>query len=709
MITQTLQTLKPSATKTSLVPQPKGWRANLDDDDRAVLALRNFIFDICNQNGGGHGGSAIGMAAIGVALYKYTMRYNPSNPHWFDRDRFVLSNGHTAMFLYALNHLVGYDAWTMDQIKGYGSAKTNGFTTMCHAHPEIEEPAVEVTTGPLGQGIANAVGLAVASKNLAARFNRPEFDVVSSRVYCMTGDGCLMEGVALEAISLAGSLELDNLVLIYDNNQVTCDGPLDWINEEDVNAKMRACGWHVLDVADGSYDVQRLVLALHSAESSKGKPVFINVRTVIGLGTFNAGTYKAHHGAFDAESVGLSKRLAGQDPSTTHQIPPASLEYFRERKQRGQKLQAEWDVLLQRYQSAHPDLAKEFHERKAGNNGDEWRDMLKTLDSRNYQGEATREVNGSIIEKMWKAHPGLFGGGADLVNSNKVPYAASDVFHPSVGYTGRYLRYGIREHAMAAISNGIAAYNPGTFLPMTATFFMFYLYAAPGVRMGALCHLPVIHFATHDSFAEGQNGQTHQPVELDSLYRAMPNLTYMRPCDAEEVIGAWLLAVSKTTGPSLLSLGRDPVGPVPNTDRYKVIKGAYVVKEADNAQLTLASCGTNLHYAVAAAERLSASGIPTRVVSAPSFEHFDVQDKDYRDSVFPLDGTPIVSVEEYVATTWARYVTASIGMTGFGYSASNASNYDRFRLDAKGIEARARAYLQDLAGGDARKAGWRAI
>ncbi|KAK3942517.1 putative dihydroxyacetone synthase [Diplogelasinospora grovesii] len=707
---ETLQTLVPlTPAEDPLAGKVKGWRENLDDDDRAVLALRNFIFDMCNQNGGGHGGSAIGMAAIGVALYKYTMRYNPSNPEWFDRDRFVLSNGHTAMFLYALNHLVGYDAWTMDEIKGYGSAKTDGYTTLCHAHPEIEDPAVEVTTGPLGQGIANAVGLAISSKNLAARYNRPGFDVVRSRVYCTTGDGCLMEGVALEAISLAGSLQLDNLVLIYDNNQVTCDGPLDWINVEDVDAKMRACGWHVLEVADGSYDVQALVAAFEFARTLTGKPVFINVRTVIGLGTSSAGTYKAHHGVFDAESVALSKRLAGQDPAATHQIPPSSLEYFRERKQHGQKLQGEWDDLVKRYESAHPDLAKEFRKRQAGDNGDEWRKVLETMDSESFSGKATREVNGTIIESMWKAHPALIGGGADLVNSNKVPYEASEVFHPSVGYSGRYLRHGIREHAMASVSNGIAAYSPGTFLPFTATFFMFYLYAAPGVRMGALSHLPVIHFATHDSFAEGQNGPTHQPVELDSLYRAMPNLTYIRPCDAEEAIGAWLLALSKTTGPSLLSLGRDPVGPVPNTDRYKVAKGAYVVKEVTGAKLTLASCGTNLHYAVAAAESLSASGIPTRVVSAPSFEHFDAQDAAYRESVFPLDGTPIVSVEEFVATTWARYVTASVGMTTYGYSASNASNYDRFRLDAKGIEARVKEYLEGLAGGDARRAGWRAI
>ena len=380
------------------------------------------------------------------------------------------------MFLYALNHLVGYDAWTMDQIKGYGSAKTNGYTTLCHAHPEIEEPAVEVTTGPLGQGIANAVGLAIASKNLAARFNQPGFDVVRARVYCMTGDGCLMEGVALEAISLAGSLKLDNLVLIYDNNQVTCDGPLDWINGEDVNAKMRACGWHVLEVADGSFDVQALVSALHYAATLSGRPVFINVRTIIGLGTSSAGTHLAHHGVFDAESVALSKRLAGLNPSVTHQIPPASLEYFRERKQHGQKIQGEWDDLLQRYQLAYPDLAREFHRRRTGDNGDEWRKILEMMSSDTFHGKATREVNGSIIESMWKAHPALFGGGADLVNSNKVPYEVSEVFHPSVGYTGRYLRYGIREHAMASISNGIAAYNPGTFLPITATFFMFFLY-----------------------------------------------------------------------------------------------------------------------------------------------------------------------------------------------------------------------------------------
>ncbi|KAI1152096.1 Transketolase, thiamine diphosphate binding domain-containing protein [Nemania diffusa] len=687
----------------------KGWRDKLDQDDLAVLALRNFIFDICNQNGGGHGGSAVGMAALGVALYKYVMRFNPSNPEWFDRDRFVLSNGHAAMFLYAMNHLTGFDDWTMEEIRGYGSAKTDGYETLCHAHPERELPGIEVTTGPLGQGIANAVGLAIASKNLAARYNRPGFDLVQSRVYCMTGDGCLMEGVALEAVSLAGSLGLDNLVLIYDNNQVTCDGPLDWINTEDVNAKMRATGWHVLEIDDACYDVGAIVSTLSYAKTLKGKPIFINARTIIGIGTSVAGTYVAHHGAFDEKSIARSKQLAGQDPSVTHVIPPDSLHYFRKCKTQGEQLQSDWDKLAHQYETAHPELAADFAKTIKGDYGTKWLDILTNIDSAQFHGKATREANGTLIEKIWPAYPALCGGGADLVNSNKVSYTDSDVFHPTVSYAGRYIRYGIREHAMAAISNGLAAYNPGTFIPITATFLMFYLYAAPGVRMGALSHLPVIHFATHDSFAEGQNGPTHQPVEVDSLYRAMPNLTYIRPCDGEEVIGAWMLALGKKTGPTLLSLGRDAVTPMRATDRYKVAKGAYVIQDVPGAKLTLASCGTNLHYAAAAADALTADGTPTRVVSCPSFEHFDRQAVAYQESVFPRDGTPIVSVEEYIATTWARYVTASIGMTGYGFSASNASNYDRFGLDDKGILRRVRQYLEDLEGKDARRAGWRSI
>jgi dihydroxyacetone synthase len=382
------------------------------------------------------------------------------------------------MFLYALNHLVGFDDWTMEELKGYGSAKVDGYTTLCHGHPEVEVPAVEVTTGPLGQGVANAVGLAIASKNLAAQYNRPDFGVVQSRIYCMTGDGCLMEGVALEAVALAGHLQLDNLVLIYDNNQVTCDGPLDWINTEDVNGKMRACGWYVLDIVDGSYDVQAIVSALEYSRSVKDKPVFINIRTVIGIGTPTAGTAKAHHGAFDANTVAESKRLAGQDPAKTHNVSQRALEYFRERKATGSQLNAGWNDLVERYQKAHPELCKEFQRRQKGDLGEGIQQVFESIDTSDMSSLATRESNGVIMEKLWAACSALCGGGADLANSNKIYQALSDVFLPG-NYAGRYIRYGIREHAMASVSNGIAAYGPGTLIPVTATFLMFYLYVSP--------------------------------------------------------------------------------------------------------------------------------------------------------------------------------------------------------------------------------------
>lgn len=383
------------------------------------------------------------------------------------------------MFLYALQYLVGYPSWTLDELKGYASPKDNGYETICHGHPERQIPGVEVTTGPLGQGIANAVGLAIASKNLAAKFNKPSLRVVQSRIYCMTGDGCLMEGIALEAISLAGSLGLDNLVLIYDNNAVTCDGPLDWINTEDVNGKFRASGWYVLDVLDGNYDVSGITTAFEEAKSLHGKPTMINIRTVIGLGTKAAGTFKAHHGAIDAESIGQAKSLAGQDPSTTHMLPVSVLAYFRERVEHGKELEAQWNKLVAEHERLFPELAAELNQRSLGEGSREkGLNLLRSLDSVQPAKMATRESNGEILSQLWRAGGSLFGGGADLVNSCKFSYTVDNVFHPSCGFSGRYVRYGIREHAMAGISNGIAAYSPGTFLPITATFFMFYLYVS---------------------------------------------------------------------------------------------------------------------------------------------------------------------------------------------------------------------------------------
>ncbi|KAF9883047.1 hypothetical protein FE257_004301 [Aspergillus nanangensis] len=346
--------------------------------------------------------------------------------------------------------------------------------------------------------------------------------------------------------------------------------------------------------------------------------------------------------------------------------------------------------------------------RMAGSFGD-WAATLNGLDSTKFQGMATRESNGENLDILWASNPALCGGGADLVGSNKFKYAVNDVFHPLHEFKGRYIRHGIQEHAMAAVANGLAAFHPGTFIPVTATFFMFYLYAAPAVRMGALSHLQVIHIATHDSFQEGQNGPTHQPVELDSLFRAMPNLIYMRPCDAEELIGAYQHALSNRCSPMMLSIARDPVGYVPSTNRTVVARGAYVIQERSGANVTLISCGSQLHYVVAAADGLKKRGITCRVVSAPCLDLFATQSADYRESVLPSGRAPIVSVEEYAPMAWARYVNASIGMSGYGYSASKESNYARFGLDPEAIVGKVMKYLNVLDGEDARRMPWRLL
>lgn len=471
---------------------------------------------------------------------------------------------------------------------------------------------------------------------------------------------------------------------------------------------MRASGWAVLDVYDGSDNVDAIVAALEHAKHFHYQPVFINIRTVIGHGTSVAGTAGAHHGGFDTESIKKSKRAAGMDENKTHVVPDRAVKYFRDCRARGIAQQNAWNEKLSKYSTLHPEDFHKFQSRVAGETGD-FEKALLSLDSKQFVGLGTRDSNGKILEKLWNICPGLMGGSADLVNANKIKYAEEDVFHPLQGYRGRYLRVGIREHAMAAIANGLAAYQPQTFLPVTATFFMFYLYAAPAVRMGALSDLQVIHIATHDSFAEGQNGPTHQPVELDSLFRAMPNLIYIRPCDGEELLGAWITVLKARNTPSILSVAREHYSPVPNTDRNKVKLGAYIIQQRENHSLTLASCGSNLCHVIEAAKVLEQDGLRVNIISAPSLDLFDVQDEDYRNSIFPLDGTPIISVEEYVPTTWARYTTASMGMYGFGHSASQEANYKRFQLDCDGIVARVRGYLKKLNGENARTAGWHRI
>lgn len=660
------------------------------EDETAVSEVRKLVIDCCRQNGGGHGGSAIGMAPLAVSLWRYVMRYSAKNPNWFDRDRFVMSNGHAAILQYVMLHLSGYEEMTMDQLKGYADPKLDGYTTVCHGHPEIEIEGVEITTGPLGQGIANAVGLAIASKNLQGTFNKPDIDIIRSTIFCTTGDACLQEGVGLEAVSLAGFLGLDNLVLIYDNNAVTCDGPLDWIFAEDINKKMEACGWNVIDVINGDTSIEPILKSLEQARGfrNSSKPTFINIRTTIGYGTTKQGTAGCHHSNFSDDDA-RRWTVAGAE-NTSHFVTQGTRDYFAAGTFRGAQAEQEWISKLEQYKFLYPENYIDLKDRMEGKIN-----YKSALDSFSLPTKpaATREINGELLRQLFAKFPWMIGGGADLSGPTKIsdnPKAVFDRNHAS----GRFLRYGIREHAMASISNGIAAYGKGIFIPFTATFFMFYLYAAPGVRMGALSELQVIHIATHDSFAEGQNGPTHQAVELDSLFRSTPNLQYIRPADGEELLGAWKLALDHTHGPTMLSLARDPMAPIENSCRVKMLSGGYVVSEKEGAVVTLVSSGSELSLSIEASIILNSKNIPTRIVSMPCIGVFDKQSESYKDSV--LGTTEVISVEPYIPTIWPRYCTASIGMKGWGYSASGPSNYIRFGLDPKGIASRVETYLQHL-------------
>ncbi|THW40764.1 hypothetical protein D6D22_05707 [Aureobasidium pullulans] len=689
-------------------PPRKGCSEGEIQDQHAVREVRKLVIDICRQNGGGHGGSAIGMAPMAVALWKYTMRYNPMNAEWFDRDRFVLSNGHAAMLLYAMLHISGYPHMTAEELRMYGDAKAvdketgDWKRTLCHGHPEIDVMGVEVTTGPLGQGVANAVGLAIASQNLAATFNRPDTSVINSRIYCVTGDGCIQEGVTNEAMAIAGHLALDNLTLLYDNNQVTCDGPLDWIVSENTNDKIRAIGWNVIDVFDGDNSVSSITSALAAAKAFKGKPTFINIRTTIGYGTATAGTFKSHHGTYSDDDAAL---YASPGHVQTHTLTESTRKYWEEVSERGKELESRWSENMANYSTSFPELGAALRLRIQGTY--DVSELLSTFKKPD-DIQATRQFNGFLFNELMSHVPAMMAGGADLWNSNQMGDQSHRIFDRT-NQGGRVIRYGIREHAMTSISNGLAAYAPNCFLPITATFFMFYLYGAAGVRMGALSNLKVIHIATHDSIGEGQNGPTHQPVELDSLFRAMPNLQYIRPGDSEEVIGAWLAALTAENKPSMLSLARDPaLSLVPNTNRQQVLKGGYVILENEGADVTLISCGSELQFAVEASKRLNAANISTRVVSMPCISLFEEQSHQYQDSV--LSGSAhVISIESYIATTWARFCTASIAMDSFGYSGSGRENFARFGIDTDGIVRKVMCHVKISVQDTSRPSRWRLL
>ncbi|KFY27672.1 hypothetical protein V491_00789 [Pseudogymnoascus sp. VKM F-3775] len=673
------------------------------EQDMVLKTFRLLVADLCQQFGGGHPGGAIGMAAIGVALWKYSMRYAPHTPTYFNRDRFVLSNGHCCLWQYCFLHLTGYKDMTFDQLKSYHSDRPDA---LCPGHPEIENEGIEVTTGPLGQGIANAVGLAMASQHLAAVYNKPNFEVVNNHTWCMIGDACLQEGVALEAISLAGHLKLDNLTVLYDNNQVTCDGSVDLTNTEDVNAKMKACGWEVIDVEDGCFDIPALIEALHKSRTIKiGKPVFINIRTIIGVGSAVAGEAAAHGAAFGKSNVAAMKEAYGFDPNKYFVIGDETKQFFKDIPAKGEKLVANWNSLLSAYGEEHPDSAAELTLRIKGELPSTWKDHIPA----SFPTSATpsRKSAGLVFNPIAEAVNSFMVGTADLSPSvNMIWPGKVDFQHPDLkttcgingNYTGRYIHYGIREHSMAAIANGMAAFAPQTIIPVTSTFFMFYLYAAPAVRMGALQKLQVIHVATHDSIGTGEDGPTHQPIELAALYRAMPDILYIRPGDSEEVAGAWITAIEAKHSPSIISLSRHALPQQTSTSRDKVSLGAYVLIERAYADLTLIGIGSELNIAVSLAEQLTAEhGLRVRVVSFPCSRLFEKQSREYQRGVLRRhECIPAIVVEAYASNGWERWSDASFSMKQFGHSLPGSAAYKHFGFTPEQMVPKVVKYLSDI-------------
>ncbi|KAF4279687.1 hypothetical protein KXX16_001138 [Aspergillus fumigatus] len=658
--------------------------------DLALRTIRCLILDLCQQYKGGHPGGAMGMTAIGIALWKYCMRYVPTNPNFFNRDRFVLSNGHTCLFQYTFLHLTGYKAMTMDQLKSYHSERAD---SLCPGHPEIEIDGVEVTTGPLGQGVANAVGLAMATKHLGAVYNRPGFSLVDNTTWCMVGDACLQEGVALESIQLAGHWRLNNLVIIYDNNQVTCDGSVDICNSEDINAKMRACGWDVIDVEDGCYDVEGITAALMRARSSKEKPTFINVRTVIGVESKFAGDAKAHGAAFGEDEVANIKRKLGLNPDEHFAVPDEVYQFFSDAGGRGRALEESWNQLLLNYSTEHPEMYEEFRLRMLGRMTQDWTKLIPSKEEFPASPTASRKSAGLCCNPLAAKLENIMVGTADLTPSVNMAWKGKvDFQHPELkttcglngNYTGRYIHWGIREHAMASISNGLAAFNKGTILPITSSFFMFYIYAAPGIRMAALQGLQQIHIATHDSIGTGEDGPTHQPIALAALYRAMPNLLYIRPCDSEETAGAFIAAMQATSTPTIISLSRQNLEQYPKfSSREGVQRGAYVFIEDEQAQVTLIGVGAEMVFAVRTRQVLrDRFNIRSRIVSFPCQRLFAQQSQEYRREVLKYrSGIPRVVIEAYAVTGWERYADAGFTMSTFGHSLPGAAAYKYFGFD----------------------------
>ena len=630
---------------------------------RSVNAIRALTIDATQASGDGHPGMPMGAAAIGYALYRHAMRFDPTEPGWWDRDRYVQSAGHGSMLQYSLLHLTGFDV-TMDDLRGYRQ-----FESATPGHPEVKHtPGVETTTGPLGQGLATAVGMAIAEAHLAARFNRPGFEVVDHHTFVIASDGDMMEGIASEASSLAGHLGLGKLIVLYDDNRITIDGPTDLAFSEDVLGRYDAYGWHVQRVDDGN-DVGELLAAIEEAKEVDDRPSFIAVRTIIGYGSPNlAGTAKVHGSVLGKEEAEATKRELDIDwPAFT--VPDDVLAHYREHLERGARARAEWIERWRAYQLEHPELAADL-ERAMRFELPE--DIFAELPSWSPGDKpiATRAASGKVLAALAPHMPELIGGSADLAGSNNTDLPGEESMRAGA-LGGRIMHFGVREHAMAAIGNGIALHCG--LRPFVATFLVFSDYMRPAVRLAALMRTAVTFVFTHDSIGLGGDGPTHQPIETLMSLRALPKLVLLRPADANETAQAWRVALERSGGPTALALTRQGV-PHLDVPEGAVARGGYVLADAEGGEpeVLLIGTGSEVQLCLAARERLAEEGVRARVISLPSFGLFSEQDEAYRESVMPRAVRARVAVEAGATLGWERFVGELgevVGLDRFGASA----------------------------------------
>ena len=658
-------------------------------------ALRFLAVDAIEQARSGHPGAPLGMADMAEALWRHVLKHNPADPRWPDRDRFVLSNGHASMLLYALLHMSGYDMPVEDlrNFRQWGS-KTPG-------HPEREpELGIDLTTGPLGQGIASAVGMALAEKLLAARYNTPGYGIVDHHTYVFVGDGCLMEGVSYEACSLAGTWGLGKLIVLYDANGISIDGSIDGWFTEDVAARYRACRWQVIGPVDG-HSPEALDAALAEARADTDRPSLIICRTSIGYGSSKADSASCHGSPLGAENIlAMRKTLGWEEPPFA---VPAAVRAAWDARERGKEVQARWENMFAAYAKDHPELAEEFLRRMRGDLPADWQQIAgRMVETAVACGEnlATRVASQKVLESLVPHLPELVGGSADLSGSVGTRTSASVVMDASRG-TGNYVEYGVREFGMSCIMNGLAAH--GGFIPYAGTFLSFADQAKNSLRLASLMGLRAVWVLTHDSIGVGEDGPTHQPVEQLGMLRLTPNCHVWRPCDAAETALAWRCALENPCTPSVLALSRQAL-PACSRSRQQVAdiaRGGYVLRDCEGTpHLILLATGSEVHLALAAADSLTASGRKVRVVSLPCAEIFDAQDAAWKESVLPRAVRARVAIEASAADYWRKYVGldgAVAGMERFGASAPASQLFAHFGFRVEHVVELAEKVLTALA------------